>query len=107
MELYVLRIDYYNEWAIDCGACDLVGVYDTKEEACLQLTKMLDNDKKDGYYIENAEATAKELYDWYKQEAGNNFYVDVYENESDYDKGKNNATYVITKKLLNDTGVFV
>ena len=29
MELYVLRIDNYKEWAWENGACSLIGVYDS------------------------------------------------------------------------------
>ena len=28
MELYILRLDMYHEWSLECGACDLLGVYD-------------------------------------------------------------------------------
>lgn len=107
MELYVLRVDYYNEWAFDCGACSLIGVYDTQEEVSLQMKTMLEKEQQDGHYIEELDKIKTDLYNWCKMNIGNNFYVDVYDNELDYDSGKNNATYVIEKKLLNDSGVFI
>lgn len=103
MELYVLRIDNYGEWAWEKGACNLIGVFDTKEQAVEEITKCINNEIKDGRYVdflwEDLEA--------YKNNNENNFYAEIYEDKNDYDNGHNMGTFVIKKKLLNDSGVFM
>ena len=46
MELYVLRLDMYYEWACECGACDLIGVYDNKSRAVEELKKYIEEQLK-------------------------------------------------------------
>lgn len=103
MELYVLRCDNYNEWAWENGACDLVGVFDTKEQAIEELVKLMSDDVLKDRYLDY---DIKDFNDYHYDDR-NNYYIDVYENESDKDNGKNMGTYVIEKKILNDTGVMI
>lgn len=104
MELYVLRIDNYKEWAWENGACDLIGVYDTKEQAFAELQKYIHIDINEDRYLEFDE---KDMDDYKNNETRVNFYVDIYESEYDKEQGNNLGTYVIEKKLLNDSGVFI
>lgn len=103
MELYVLRVDNYNEWAWECGACELVGVYDDKQKAIEELVKLMSDDVLKDRYLDY------DIKDFnnYHYDDRNNYYIDVYDNESDYDSGKNNATYVIEKKILNENGTII
>lgn len=104
MELYVLRIDNYKEWAWENGACNLLGVYDTKEQAFEELQKYMHIDINEDRYLEFDE---KDMDDYKNNETRVNFYVDIYESEYDEEQGNNLGTYVIEKKLLNDSGVFI
>lgn len=104
MELYVLRIDNYKEWAWENGACNLIGVYDTKEQAFEELQKYMDIDINEDRYLEFDE---KDMDDYKNNEIRVNFYVDIYESEYDKEQGNNLGTYVIEKKILNDSGVFI
>lgn len=104
MELYVLRIDNYGEWAWENGACNLIGVYDTKEQAFEELQKYMDIDINEDRYLEFDE---KDMDDYKNNEVRVNFYVDIYESEYDKEQGNNLGTYVIEKKILNDSGVFM
>ena len=104
MELYVLRIDNYKEWAWENGACNLLGIYDTKEQAFKELDKYMSIDIKEDRILDYDFKDSAE----YKN---NNdricFYVDIYESEFDKEQGNNLGTYVIEKKILNESGVFI
>lgn len=103
MELYVLRLDMYHEWSIDCGACELIGVYDCKENAVEQLRKCLDNESKDGRYLDYL----REDVDSFEKNNDNRLYIDVYEDQYDFNQGKNMGTFVIEKKILNESGTIL
>lgn len=106
MELYVLYLEMYHEWANECGACDLIGVFDTKEQAVKELIKCINNEFKDGHYVDYVDY----VYDGlkaYKNNEENDFYVDIYEDKIDFDNGHNMGTFVIKKKSLNDSEVFI
>lgn len=102
MELYVLRLDNYKEWAWENGACDLLGVFDCKERAFNELQRYLSIDKNEDRIVDfNKE-------DWNEYINSNNrinFYVDVYESEYNKEQGDNLGTYVIEKKILNERGL--
>lgn len=104
MELYVLRIDNYNEWSWENGACNLMGVYDTKEKALTDLLKYINIDMDEGRYLDY---TTQDWCDYKNDNERENFYIDIYENKNDYDNGRNMGTYVIEKKILNDLRCFV
>lgn len=101
MELYVLRLDMYHEWALDCGACELIGVYDSKENAVKELRKYLDAESKDGRYLD----FLWEDIDAYEKDNEKDLYIDIYEDQYDFNNGKNMGTFVIQKKILNESGV--
>ena len=101
MELYVLRLDMYHEWALDCGACDLIGVFDDKQRAVEELRKCLNNEIKDGRRVDFDE----EELNAFENNDETHIYIGIYEDDYDYDNGKEMGTLVIEKKLLNDTGV--
>lgn len=101
MELYVLRLDMYYEWAIDCGACDLIGVYDDKSKAVEELEKYINAEIKDGRRVD----FLHDDIDMFENNDENSYYVDIYEDDIDYDNGKNMGTFVIEKKILNENGV--
>jgi len=102
MELYVLRIDNYKEWAWENGACDLLGVYDTKEQVFEELDKYMSIDIKENRILDyDLEDKLNYKYDNKRI----NFYVDIYESEFDKEQGNNLGTYVIEKTILNKSGV--
>lgn len=109
MELYVLRVDNYQDRAWENGACNLIGVYDNKEMVINKLMQCLDIEEKEFDCIfdrDNVDSI-------YKQLEINNYYVDIYGNEDDYNNSKegcldyNISTYVIEKKILNDSRVSI
>lgn len=103
MELYVLRLDMYYEWANDCGACDLLGVYDDKSKAVEELKNYIFAEVGDGrrvdYTLEDINA--------FENNDENSIYIDIYEDDNDYDAGKSMGTFAIEKKILNESGVIV
>lgn len=103
MELYVLRLDMYHEWALECGACDLIGVYDNKSRAVEELKKYIDAEIKDGRHVDYLH----EDIDAFENDEQNSYYVDIYEDDTDYDNGKSMGTFVIEKKILNESGVII
>jgi len=103
MELYVLRLDMYHEWALECGACDLIGVYDDKSRAVEELKKYINAEIKDGRRVDY---TLEDI-DVFENNDENSLYVDIYEDDCDYDNGKSMGTFVIEKKILNESGVII
>lgn len=35
--VYLISYEFYGEWAVDCGACDYIGVYDNLDKAIKKL----------------------------------------------------------------------
>ena len=101
MELYVLRLDKYHEWALECGACDLIGIYDDKSKAVKELEKYINAEIKDGRRVE----FLHDDLDAFKINDENIIYADIYEDDYDYDNGKSMGAYVIEKKILNKSGI--
>ena len=104
MELYVLRIDNYKEWAWENGACSLLGIYDTKEQAFKELDKYMAIDIEEDRILDY---DFKDSVEYKNSNERINFYVDIYESEFDKEQGNNLGTYVIEKKILNESGVFI
>lgn len=101
-EVYVLTLEMYNEWAWECGACTVIGVYD---DLCIlekDLRNFLNADIESGYILNN-HATIDELFDWHNE---NSYYnsIDVYTSEENYQNGYNNGTYSVHKKYINERG---
>lgn len=111
MELYVLRIDNYKEWAWENGACNLIGVYDNIDSVINELLKCLSDEVNYNEYIigehKSLEDIKKDLDNYKTMNIGNSYYIDIFTTEYDYDNGNNMGTYVIEKKILNDSGVFM
>lgn len=103
MELYVLRLDMYHEWALECGACELIGVYDDKSKAVKDLKHFINAEIKDGRRVD----FLHDDIDMFENNDENSYYVDIYEDDIDYDNGKNMGTFVIEKKILNENGVII
>lgn len=108
MTIYVLREEMYNECAWENGACDLKGVYDSKEKA-LQALK---------FYLQNELDSNEELVTEYGRNVdeciediriNDDFdfgsYVDVYENKQKLDNGCNCSRFVIEYSVLNKGGL--
>lgn len=100
MELYVLRLDMYHEWALECGACDLLGVFDSKKQAVEELRKCLNAEIKDGRRVDFDE----EELNAFENNDETCIYIDIYEDDYDFENGKDMANLVIEKKILNERG---
>lgn len=103
MELYVLRLDMYYEWALECGACELIGVYDDKSKAVKDLKHFINAEIEDGRRVDYLH----EDIDAFENNDENSYYVDIYEDDCDYDNGKSMGTFVIEKKILNENGTII
>ena len=100
MDLYILRIDNYGEWAWENGACNIIGVYDNEEMAINELRKNLKMEVEQGYIIDNNVSIDEAIQNI---SAETHKYIDIYCSKGGYDAGNNLGTYVIEKRKLNDT----
>ena len=100
MEIYVLVLDMYHEWALENGASDIIGVFDNKNDATNTLIKYMNAEKKEGRILD----TCYDLEN-YPTSDNNNIYVDIYENEDDFNNGKDMGTFKIEKRTLNNKGI--
>lgn len=99
--VYVLRLDFYHEWAWENGSAELIMVSDNIETITSKLKSYLkqelweDNER----IIESPDISIDGLIDnaIEKLNCGKNVYVDVYTNDYNYDNGCNHGTYIIEK----------
>lgn len=99
--VYVLRLDFYHEWAWENGSADLLMVSDNIETITSKLMSYLEQElwEDDGRIIESPDIGIAELIDnaIEKLEQNKNVYVDIYTNDYNYDNGCNHGTYIIEK----------
>lgn len=102
MELWTLRIDMYNDWAAENGACTLLGIYDKRYKAIRELEKNLNLEKEQGYIIEDNENIG-DIINNINDSTSTVNYVDVYCSKYGYERGNSCSTYVLEKKILNSS----
>jgi len=101
MELWILRIDMYNEWAAENGACTLLGIYDKRYKAIRELEKNLNIEKEQGFIIEDNESITEIINNINDDDKSTKNFVDVYSSKYNYNSGNSCSTYVLEKKILN------
>lgn len=99
--VYVLRLDFYHEWAWENGSADLLMVSDNINTITSKLKSCLEQElfESDNRIIESPDISVDELIDnaIEKLEQSKNVYVDIYTNDYNYDNGCNHGTYIIEK----------
>ena len=99
MEVYVLYLEMYHEWACENGACDLIGVYSSKEKVLDRLKELLLEEQNEGHVIGIYDSIINKYLDGIKNNKDINspIYIDIYQNLQSYDSGFNEGCYVIRK----------
>lgn len=102
MEVYVLYLEMYHEWACENGACDLIGVYSSKEKVLDRLKELLLEEQNEGHVIGIYDSTINKYLDGIKNNKDINspIYIDIYQNLQSYDSGFNEGCYVIRKEKI-------
>ena len=99
--VYVLRLDFYHEWAWENGASNLIMVSDNIETITSKLKSYLEQEllEDNERIIESSDISIDELIDnaIEKLNCGKNVYVDIYLNDLNYDNGCCHGTYIIEK----------
>ena len=117
-KVYVVNMQYYGEWAWDCGANDILGVCSSIEGALKIFKKAIINElfDDDERIIESRDCNIKinsniqdikNLVENARQSFKNgndNYYVNEYINESYYNDGNDTAVIEI-KQVELDKGV--
>lgn len=98
--IYILREDFYLEWAWECGATNLICVSYDKETILKELEKVLKYELSEDNEIifnnhDNITDTIKNISEDF--DLHNEFSVDVYTNENNYENGMNYGTFIIEK----------
>ena len=105
--IYVLRLDLYNEWAWENGATNLICISYNIDTIVDKLKKYcnyeLEEDNRRiiddiGADIDILIETKKELL----LQGYNCINISVYENEDDFDNGKDNGVFVVEKIKIED-----
>lgn len=102
MELWTLRLEMYQDWAYENGACDLIGIFEDVDMAIEVLEGCLKAEEEQGYILGNGEPIS-ELIGLCKENP-NHFGLPVYTSKYGYEMGREQGYYKIEKKILNDTG---
>lgn len=108
MEIYILRLDMYHEWAWENGSCDLIGVYTDIDKLLNKLEGLLTEEENQEHILDldvNIETYIKFLHDRLSCSNFDKEYINIYDTQNDYDNGCDNGSYVIEKRLLNDSEV--
>lgn len=102
MEVYVLYLEMYHEWACENGACDLIGVYSSKEKVLDRLKDLLHGEQDNGYIIGIYDKTIDDYINGIKENGSIStpIYIDIYQNLQSYDSGFNEGCYVIRKEKV-------
>ena len=94
----------YNEWSWENGATDIICLSKNYKTIMEFLNDNIDIHKGHNRIIEQYRDNTS-LEEQVKKLASNNdsgVYIDIYENEEDYNNGKNMATLVITYERVLD-----
>lgn len=102
--MYLLREDMYNEWSFENGATDIIMLSNNAKTIEKELQERLDEYKTKNYIIEfyRDDTTLLKQIERIKDKGTSAVYIDIYENENDYDNGKNMATYVVSYHKIKD-----
>lgn len=99
--VYVLRLDFYHEWAWENGSAELVMVSDNINTITSKLKSCLEQElfESDNRIVESPDISIDELIDGAieRLEQSKNVYVDIYTSDYNYDNGCNHGTYIIEK----------
>ena len=105
MYVYVLRLEMYDDWACENGACDLIGVYSDRKKAVDKLEELLLMEEEEqhvlGIYdsVKDYMDTLREIGDIYLPMTSP-IYIDVYQNLESYNNGFNEGCYVLEKIMI-------
>ena len=95
-KVYVLYLEMFNEWAIENGGCDVIGVYSSKEKALDKLKTELKNEVD---FLKNYIEIDVDTIDDITMEK-DYLSVDVYSCEHNKDNEIVDGTYRIDEKNL-------
>ena len=102
--MYLLREDMYNEWSWENGATDIICLSKNYKTIMEHLEQVLESYSKDNRIIEQYKDNIS-LEEQVKRLANNNdsgVYIDIYENEEDFNNGKNMATLVVSYEKVEE-----
>lgn len=101
--MYLLREDMYHEWSWENGATDIVCLSNNAETIHNALNEILNEYKNRDCIIEQYRDDV-DLLKQIKNIKGTNcgVYIDIYEDENDYDNGKNMSTIVVSYEKVRD-----
>ena len=102
--MYLLREEMYNEWSWENGATDIICLSNNAETIEKELQERLDEYKNRNYIIEfyRDDTTLLEQIKRIKGKGTSAVYIDIYENQEDYDNGRNMATFVVSDEKIKD-----
>lgn len=101
-EIYVLRLDMYNEWAWENGASSLMCVSYDINTIIKELKKYLEYEKQEDEdrIIDDVDTDINTTIKRVEErliKGDSLISISIYENEYDFDNGKDNGVYVIEK----------
>lgn len=101
MEVYVLYLEMYHEWACENGACDLIGLYSSKEKVLDRLKELLLGEEQEQHIV-GMQDSITDYINGIKENGSIStpIYIDIYENLENYKNGVANGCYVIRKEKV-------
>lgn len=110
-EVYLVSYEFYGDWALDCGACDYVGVYERASKVIDKVNNLIleefmqcdervlecGNTKFNKDNLLDGVNKVTELFKDDNFNANNQLFINVFQNEDMYDLGNDNGAIVITK----------
>lgn len=102
--MYLFREDMYNEWSWENGSTDIICLSKNYKTIMNYVNDELDIQKGHNRIIEQYKDNIS-LEEQIKRLANNDdsgVYIDIYENEEDYENGRNMATYCITYEKVEE-----
>ena len=112
-KVYVVNIQFFGEWAYDCGANDIVGVYSTLESAIKKFSSVIVDElfEDEGRIISDDETKITDNIQDIKKiieaakigvETQGQYFVNEYTNEYNYESGNDNAVIEIQEFILQN-----
>jgi len=96
--MYLFREDMYNEWSWENGATDIICLSNNINTILNMFEDKVEEYLKQKRFIETYIITEIEE----KLKNKENVYLEIYENEEDFNNGKNMATLTITYERVID-----
>ena len=96
--MYLFREDMYNEWSWENGATDIICLSNNINTILNMFEDKVEEYLKENRFIETYIITEIEE----KLKNKENVYLDIYENEEDFNNGKNMATLVVSYEKVED-----